>query len=138
MIGLRFIFLCACTLVPLTCLHVSSPIAGPFTLQLRLEYSLEWEISADSVIHATMSTNATAWIGFGLSPSSFLTFHGMNHADIITASWSDAAGMGKCSVDDCFNDSNFEKEPKRDIDIGGSDDVVDFSCNVTDGFRSAS
>jgi hypothetical protein len=38
--------------------------AGPFSVVLRPEYRLEWEIS-DGVMNATMSTNTSSWLGFG-------------------------------------------------------------------------
>ena len=51
--------------------------AGPFSLQLRPQYTFSWNVSAAGVLHADMSTNESGWIGFGLSPTSFFTFHGM-------------------------------------------------------------
>ena len=58
--------------------------AGPFSVQLRPEYRLTWQIEGGA-INVTMSTNSSGWLGFGLSPTAFLTFHGMNNADIVTA-----------------------------------------------------
>jgi hypothetical protein len=110
--------------------------AGPFSLVLRPSYHLDWEISPDGVLNATMSTNTSNWLGFGLSPTAFLTFHGMNNADIVVASWN-SSESAKCDVEDMFNDSNFEGAPKRDVDIGGTDDVLGFSCAVVQGWTKA-
>ena len=41
----------------------------------------------------------------------------MNHADIVVGSWDDNA---TCSVEDYFNDSDFEKYPRLDTSIGGA------------------
>jgi hypothetical protein len=129
-------FACASILL-VSCFASANSIAavGPFSLALRPNYHLDWEISSDGVLNATMSTNTSNWLGFGLSPTAFLTFHGMNHADIIVASWNSSTAT--CNVEDMFNDSNFEGMPKRDTDIGGTDDVLGFSCAVENGWTKA-
>merc|ERR1712113_631777 len=88
---------------------------------------------------ATMSTNTSSWLGFGLSPKSFLTFHGMNTADIIAATWDESgSGIDACTVTDMFNPSNFEGYPKRDTDINGTQDVTSHGCSVINGWTHAS
>ena len=54
---------------------VQGQTAGPFSIQLRPEFNFSWTI-ADGLIHANMASNTSSWLGFGLSPTSFLTFHG--------------------------------------------------------------
>ena len=108
----------------------TTPDAGPFSLTLRPSYRLAWEIRG-GILNATMSSNASSWIGFGLSPTPFLKFHGMNHADIVVASWN---GTGtSCTVRDYFNPSDFEGAPKLDVDIGGTDDILSFGCAAAAG-----
>jgi hypothetical protein len=34
-------------------------------------------------------------MGFGLSPTAYLTFHGMNNADIVVASWNSSVVTGE-------------------------------------------
>lgn len=115
---------------------------GPaeFLVALRPDFRLRWTIrEADRAIDVTMSTNASGWIGFGLSPSSFIGFHGMNHADIVAASWpayQREPGRG-CTVTDYYNDNDFEVKPKLDVELGGTDDVRNASCSRVDGWTSA-
>jgi hypothetical protein len=105
--------------------------AGPFSLLLRPQFRFSWNITG-GVMHGDMSTNESGWLGWGLSPTSFLTFHGMNHADIVVASWATTAGAGgaPCIVEDFFNDSDFEGAPKLDVELGGTDDVLSYSCSA--------
>ena len=99
-------------------------LIGPFSLQLRPEYRLTWSINmSSSVLRMTMATNTSSWLGFGLSPTAFLTFHGMNHADIVVATFS------PCQVRDYFVNSNFEVPPSLDTSLGGHDDVLSYECN---------
>jgi hypothetical protein len=87
----------------------ATPLFGPFSLALRPSYHLAWSIDADvtglsmGILNVTMRTNTTGWLGLGLSPTSFLTFHGMNHADIVVGSWGGGSAE-TCSVVDMFND----------------------------------
>ena len=111
-------------------------LVGPFSLLLRPEFRLSWHINTSAAtIHATMGTNASGWTGFGLSPTSFLSFHGMNHADIIVAS---SNSSSTCTVGDYFNDGDFEGRPALDVEIGGTDDVLSHSCARADGWSTAS
>ena len=57
----------------------------------------------------------------------------MNHADIVVAS----IVNGTCNVDDYFNDSNFEGQPKLDTDLGGRNDVLSHSCSFQTGLSEA-
>ena len=74
---------------------------------------------ADGRISATMTSNTSSWLGFGLSPTAFLTFHGvftrlahastflqgccadagMNHADIIVGSFPATGNGTSCAVE---------------------------------------
>ena len=112
----------------------SAPAAGPFALQLRPQFRFAWNISADGILHADMSTNETGWLGFGLSPTAFLTFHGMNHADMVVATW---APSGACRVEDYYNPSDFEKAPQLDTALSGTDDVLSYACSHEDGWTHA-
>ena len=117
-----------------------APLAtDDFSISLRPDFRLSWTIHEDAgTIDATMSTNSSGWLGFGLSPSSFFTFHGMNHADIVAASWPAHKSPGQgCTISDMYNDNDFEVTPKLDQALGGTDDVTNASCARVDGWTHA-
>jgi hypothetical protein len=62
----------------------------------------------------------------------------MNNADIIVHIPGGSNVNGKCVIEDMFNPSDFEGEPKRDVDIGGVNNVKAEGCAVVDGWTSAS